>query len=107
MRSAYKWFFKARPMFIPKNVRGIIWFYARTWRYQRVHGDHRSFLRDEEGLLNGPGAKACLTWRDVTYPKGDEHEPTKRVNGKLVKLRIPRRIWSDDVGDAIAIAGAE
>lgn len=102
VRNAYKHFVKARPSFVPKNLRGIIWFYARTWRYQRIHGDHRSFLRDEEGLLNGPGMKAGLTWRDVTYPKGDEHEPTKEVNGKLVKLRIPKRIWADDVAEATA-----
>ncbi|MBX3198534.1 MAG: cobalamin-dependent protein [Labilithrix sp.] len=113
VRSAYKWFFKARPTFIPKNLTSIVWFYARTWRYQRIHGDHRSFLRDEEGLLNGPGAKAGLTWEDVAYPKGDEHVAAKSgsdeapatAGGKLVKLRIPRRIWADDVAEASAGVG--
>lgn len=108
VRNAYKWFMKARPSFVPRNLYGIAWFYARTWRYQRIHGDPQSFLRDEEGLLNGPGAKAGLTWQDVAYPKGDEHEEGKksdtieaRNDGKLVKLRIPRRLWSDDVADAV------
>jgi radical SAM superfamily enzyme YgiQ (UPF0313 family) len=108
VRNAYKWFFKARPTFIPKNFTSIVWFYARTWRYQRIHGDYRSFLRDEEGLLNGPGAKAGLTWTDISYPKGDEHAgkvdegAQANPSGKLVKLRIPRRIWADDVAEASA-----
>ena len=121
VRSAYKWFFKARPTFIPKNITSIVWFYARTWRYQRIHGDYRSFLRDEEGLLDGPGAKAGLTWKDVTYPKGDEHAaalPSEASaddgeaaspagnRGTLVKLRIPRRIWADDVAEASAARAA-
>ncbi|MBX3263903.1 MAG: cobalamin-dependent protein [Labilithrix sp.] len=112
VRSAYKWFFKARPTFIPENITSIVWFYARTWRYQRIHRDHRSFLRDEEGLLNGPGAKAGLTWEDIAYPKGDEHVAAKAADdapaaagGKLVKLRIPRRIWADDVAEASAGVG--
>lgn len=105
--NAYRHFVKARPTFVPKNLRGLFWFYARTWRYQRIHGDHLSFLRDEEGLLNGPGAKAGLTWQDVTYPSGDEHEaePAKAAPGKLVKLRIPRRTWADDVAEASAGVG--
>jgi len=103
VRNAYKWFHKARPTFIVRNLRHIVWFYARTWRYQRIHGDHRSFLRDEEGLLTGPGAKSGITWKDVTYPRGDEHEKREETP-KLVKLRIPRRIWADDVRD-IAEAG--
>ncbi|MDF2696930.1 MAG: Fe-S oxidoreductase, partial [Labilithrix sp.] len=113
VRSAYKWFFKARPSFIPKNLTSIVWFYARTWRYQRIHGDYRSFLRDEEGLLVGPGAKAGLTWEDVSYPKGDEHAqktddaPPASPGGKLVKLRIPRRIWADDVADASSMGAGE
>ncbi|MBX3231745.1 MAG: cobalamin-dependent protein [Labilithrix sp.] len=101
VRNAYKHFFKARPDFIPRNLRGIVWFYARTWRYQRIHGDYQSFLRDEEGLLDGPGAKAGLTWQDIEYPTGEEHEAeSPSTNGKLVKLRIPRRTWADDVADA-------
>lgn len=114
VRNAYKWFVKARPTFVPKNLRGIIWFYARTWRYQRIHGDHRSFLRDEEGLLNGPGAKAGLTWKDITYPTGDEHAPSRAEandapaqGAKLVKLRIPRRTWADDVAERSGARGLE
>lgn len=101
--SAYKYFIKARPSFVPKHFKTLIWFFARTWRYQRIHGDHLSFLRDEEGLLNGPGAKAGLTWQDIEYPTGDEHaaEP-KPETGKLVRLRVPRRIWADDVAEASA-----
>lgn len=108
--SAYRYFVKARPTFVPNNLRGLVWFFARTWRYQRIHGDHRSFLRDEEGLLNGPGAAAGLSWQDVTYPTGDEHDATPKVRehgGKLVKLRIPRRTWADDVTEAAAGGGGE
>jgi hypothetical protein len=51
--------------------------------------------------LNGPGAKAGITWTDVDYPSGDEHE---KKSDTLVRLRIPRRIWADDVRD-LAEAG--
>ena len=94
--SAYKWMVKRRGAFVAKVLRGMFWFYARTWRYQRIHYDYRSFLRDEEGLLNGPGAKAGLTWEDVAYPNGQEPDD---AGGKLVRLRIPRRTWADDVTD--------
>ena len=103
VRDAYKWMFKKRAGFVAKILPGMVWFYARTRRYQRIHLDKRSFLRDEEGLLNGPGAKAGLTWKDVTYPRGDEHEQAKEARPqeeKLVRLRIPRRTWADDVVDA-------
>jgi hypothetical protein len=85
----------------------MLWFYARTWRYQRVHNDYRSYLRDEEGLLNGPGAKAGLTWEDIVYPKGDEHDaPKQRSSGDVVRLRIPRRLWTDDLEGARAASAA-
>ena len=100
--KAYTHFMRARPWFVPQNLKNLVWFYARTWRYQRIHGDHQSFLRDEEGLLNGPGAKAGLTWRDIEYPTGDEHKEEAKETSKLVKLRVPRRIWADDVADATA-----
>jgi radical SAM superfamily enzyme YgiQ (UPF0313 family) len=101
--SAYRYFIKARPWFVPRFSKSLIWFFARTWRYQRIHRDPQSFLRDEEGLLNGPGAKAGLTYLDIEYPNGDEHkEPSKET--KLVKLRVPRRIWADDIADAIGAA---
>ncbi|MDD9968067.1 MAG: radical SAM protein [Myxococcales bacterium] len=79
--------------------RNLLWFYARTWRYQRVHRDYTSFLRDEEGLLNGPGARGHLTWRDVQYPTGSEPR-TDREGQSLIPLRIPKRTWADDVADA-------
>lgn len=83
-------------------LKNIPWFYARTWRYQRIHGDPRTFLRDEQGLLNGPGARAGLTWESVSYPRGDDrdhdaaHEPAAST-GRLVPLRIPRKIWADEL----------
>jgi len=68
--------------------------------------------------MNGPGAKAGLLWSDIAYPKGDENDAgaakhgadviveTQQVDeGKLVKLRIPRRTWTDDVVDAAAAGG--
>ena len=59
-------------------------------------------------MMNGPGAKAGLTWKDIAYPKGDENDVKvgsdtvieQRNEGKLVKLRIPKRTWADDVADA-------
>ena len=92
---SFKMILKRRPAFVAKILPGLVWFYARTWRYQRVHYDHRSFLRDEEGLLDGPGAKAGLTWKDVPYPTSEPpHE-----QGNLVRLRVPRKLWSDEIAD--------
>lgn len=100
VRDAFKAITKRRPKFVAKILTGMVWFYARTWRYQRIHFDHKSFLRDEEGLLNGPGAKAGLTWEDITYPTGDEPDVEREpAGGKLVRLRISRRIWADDVAE--------
>ena len=92
----------------------MVWFYARTWRYQRVHCDPKSFLRDEEGLLTGPGARAGLTWEDIAYPEAEESphaapEGAPRP-GALIKLRVPRRTWADDLADHVAeahVAGGE
>ncbi|HEY4118797.1 MAG TPA: radical SAM protein [Byssovorax sp.] len=108
-RRAFKSFVKKRPELARRLLPGLVWFFGRTWRYNRVHKDYRSFLRDEEGLLNGPGAKAGLTWRDVEYPKGDEHdagEAAAESAAPIVKLRIPRRLWTDDLADARAAAAA-
>ncbi len=113
VRNAYNAMLKKRPLFVAKVLPSMVWFYARTWRYQRIHRDFRSFLRDEAGLMNGPGAKAGLTWSDIAYPKGDENEiktgpdvvVEQRNEGKLVKLRIPKRTWADDVADAVATVG--
>ncbi len=102
VRAAFRSIAKTRPLFGLRVLPGLAWFYARTWRYQRIHLDYRSFLRDEEGLMNGPGTAAGLTWEDVTYPKGDEHETNDEPQPKknLVQLRISRRSWVDDVKDA-------
>lgn len=94
---------KRRRDFVWKFGKNLLWFYARTWRYQRVHRDYRSFLRDEEGLLNGPGAAAELTWRDVEYPRGDEN--TKQANqDNLVRLRIPKDTWIDALPPKLPMA---
>ena len=97
VRDAFRMIIKKRPAFVAKILPGMLWFYARTWRYQRVHYDHTSFLRDEEGLLDGPGA--LLDWREVTYPTADDAK-AERGSDNLVRLRIPRRLWVDDLADA-------
>jgi radical SAM superfamily enzyme YgiQ (UPF0313 family) len=97
---------KNRPDFALAAARNFAWFFARTWRYQAIHSDPESFMRDEQGLLNGPGARAGLTYADVTYPDGQEHAagaeadqpPAKHPGtGQLVRLRIPHRIWTDEL----------
>jgi hopanoid C-3 methylase len=107
VRNAYNSLMKKRPAFVMKVLPSMVWFYARTWRYQRIHRDYQSFLRDEAGLMNGPGAKAGLSWQDIAYPKGDENEMKgadvvveQRNEGRLVKLRISKRTWADDVAEA-------
>jgi hypothetical protein len=72
---------------------GIAWFFARAFRYQRLHRDPNTFLRDEEGLLNGPGAKNGLTWEQVRYPSADDPEPARREAGK----RVVPRLWAEDL----------
>ena len=116
VRNAYSSIMKKRPAFVLKVLPSMVWFYARTWRYQRIHRDYQSFLRDEAGLMNGPGAKAGLTWQDIAYPSGDANElrgaePAdvvieQRNGGKLVKLRISKRTWADDVADASVMPNA-
>jgi radical SAM superfamily enzyme YgiQ (UPF0313 family) len=99
VRWAFRTMLRARPAFVAKILPGMAWFYARTWRYQRIHYDHRSFLRDEEGLLTGPGARAGLTYRDVTYPSAAEPDPAP--NAALVPLRLRKaRTWADEVNEA-------
>jgi radical SAM superfamily enzyme YgiQ (UPF0313 family) len=91
---------KRRPDFTRKAARHFAWFFARTWRYQWIHRDPGSFLRDEEGLLNGPGARAGLSHADVQYPDGREHvepETAPASGSQIVRLRIPRRIWADEL----------
>jgi hopanoid C-3 methylase len=98
---------RRRPAFVAKILPGMMWFYARTWRYQRVHYDSTSFLRDEEGLLTGPGARAGLTYRDIEYPTsadpGAPASDTLAPAGErpLVSLRVKKvRTWADDLADA-------
>ncbi len=104
VRSAFRAMIARRRGFVARILPGMLWFYARTWRYQRVHYDYRSFLRDEEGLLDGPGARAGLTWRDVEYPTG-EQEVRPVSPSAPVPLRVPRRSWVDDLADARADIG--
>jgi radical SAM superfamily enzyme YgiQ (UPF0313 family) len=99
VRWAFRTMLRARPGFVSKILPGMAWFYARTWRYQRIHYDHRSFLRDEEGLLTGPGARAGLTYRDVTYPSSAEPDPSRAAPLVLLKPK-KARTWADDVNEA-------
>lgn len=98
--GAYEAMLRKRGRFVAKTVRTMIWFFARTWRYQRIHYDYRSFLRDEEGLLDGPGARRGLSWQDVVYPSADERDGSER--GQLVRLRVPKRTWTDDLAEVSA-----
>jgi hypothetical protein len=108
---------KNRRDFARAAAKNFAWFFARTWRYQAIHSDPESFLRDEQGLLNGPGARAGLTHADVVYPDGQEHTSADSgrgdvssesgsspgataQKGQLVRLRIPHRIWADDLPGA-------
>lgn len=67
---------KKRPELVASLVSGLAWFFARSWRYQRVHRDPTSFLRDEQGLLNGPGVHN-VSWSAVPYPSGEDHDSRK------------------------------
>ena len=73
--ASYRSFIKKRPRLVAKILPSMVWFYSRTWRYQRIHCDYRSFLRDEEGLLNGSGMKDGITWEDVRYPTAQNSLP--------------------------------
>ena len=106
VRKAYKVMWKQRPDFVRKVLPGMAWFYARTWRYQRVHRDPESFLRDEEGLMNGPGALANLTFEDVRYPDaegarvaGVDAGVQQARRGEVIQLRVPTRTWVDDLAE--------
>jgi radical SAM superfamily enzyme YgiQ (UPF0313 family) len=99
VRAALRTMVARRPGFVARILPGMLWFYARTWRYQRIHYDFRSFLRDEEGLLDGPGARQGLTWRDVYYPSAEPVAPRGARDG-FVPLRVPHRLWVDDLADA-------
>ena len=94
-------FLKSRPAAVWRARQGLLWFYARTWRYLRIQCDPQSFLRDEEGLLTGPGMQKLLGWEDIQYPTGDEHEePAATAPApKRKKLRVTQRTWADDMTD--------
>lgn len=96
VKEAFRAIVRRRPEFVVRIAIGLVWFYARTWRYQRVHYDYRSFLRDEEGLLDGPGAKAGVCWEDVQYPRAEDGAPQTG----LVRLRVPKKTWVDDLAGA-------
>jgi len=103
-RRAFKNLWKKRPGFMMRTFLGTMWFFARAYRHTRVHKDYRSFLRDEEGLLNGPGARAGLTWKDVQYPTAEASAP--QASSDIVQLRVSRRTWVDDVQEAVNAPGA-
>ncbi len=90
---------RRRGRFVGKTLTGMLWFFARTFRYQKIQYDYRSFLRDEQGLLNGPGAVAGLTWQDIEYPTGEEHDAPRApiASPRVTQLRIPKRTWADEL----------
>lgn len=91
---------KRRPAFVARIMPGMVWFYARTFRYQRIHYDPASFLRDEEGLLTGPGARSGVTFDQVKYPSASEPDP-HGGEATLVKLRVRKaRLWADELTDS-------
>ncbi len=100
-RRAMKNIARVRPDMVRKLLPGIAWFFARTWRYQRVHRDPNTFLRDEEGLMNGPGA-ASADWRDVRYPTAEAPEPPTLIKAGR---RVVPRLWADDVDAAVGGKG--
>ncbi|MFZ5480678.1 MAG: B12-binding domain-containing radical SAM protein [Myxococcota bacterium] len=89
IRTAMLNMVRKRPELIRRTGPGIAWFFARAWRYQRVHRDPTSFLRDEQGLLNGPGARNGARWDDVAYPGGEAHEEVVRRRPRLWHEELP------------------
>ena len=59
----------------------------------RVHRDPNTFLRDEEGLLNGPGNQPDVDWRDVQYPTAESPAPLLVRDGK----RVVPRLWAEEI----------
>jgi radical SAM superfamily enzyme YgiQ (UPF0313 family) len=92
---------RKRPDALRTFLPGIAWFFARTWRYQRVHRNPDSFLRDEAGLLNGPGTR--LTWSDVPYPRGEAHEEADNLVALPAGRRRPK-LWHEELPAAAAVA---
>jgi radical SAM superfamily enzyme YgiQ (UPF0313 family) len=100
IRRAMQNLLRRRPELIRRILPGVAWFFARTWRYQRVHRDPSSLLRDEVGLLNGPGARRGLTWDEIPYPAGEAHEEGDNV------VVLPRRpkLWHEELPAAPPVA---
>jgi radical SAM superfamily enzyme YgiQ (UPF0313 family) len=90
IQRAMKNFARKNPRMVLQILPGLAWFYARTFRYQRLHRDPSTFLRDEEGLLNGPGMQRGLTWDQITYPTADSPQPTIEQDG----AQITPPLWS-------------
>ena len=72
-------FFRKRWRFLLKYPANLAWFYARTLRYQRIHGKYQTFLADEKGLLNGPGRN--LDHKEVHYPESKPELSNAPRNG--------------------------
>ena len=84
-----KAFFKRRRKILLPELKNLAWFYARTWRFQRLVRDPQTFLRDEEGLLNGPGVN--LRWDDIHYPDAQTPEPVDAEGQRVDSL------WTADL----------
>jgi len=89
IRAAMKAFFKRRRKILLPELKNLAWFYARTWRFQRLVRDPQTFLRDEEGLLNGPGVN--LRWDDIHYPDAQTPEPVDAEGQRVDSL------WTADL----------
>lgn len=97
IRRATTNFAKKNPRMVAKLLPQIARFYARTFRYQAMHRDHNTFLRDEEGLLVGPGVG--LDWTDIDYP--DAEDPTPKLPDTLGDgVRKAPPLWSHEVNPA-------
>lgn len=92
IRRATLNFAKKHPRLLWELGPEILRFYARAFRYQALHRDPTTFLRDEEGLLNGPGKD--LKWTDIHYP--DAEEPSPMVPSETGELIEPK-LWAHEV----------
>ena len=103
IRRAMTNFAKKHPEMVRSILPGLVWFYARAFRYQRVHRDPNTFLRDEEGLLNGPAADGSVRWDEVRYPWSAASQPLAPGEGGE---RVVPPLWSEQVSAAReAVAG--
>lgn len=103
IRRAMRGMLRRRPEVIREMLPGFAWFFARTWRYQRVHRDPQSFLRDEQGLLTGPGARSQAGWSSVLYAQGEAHEEQHgQQAGQQRGVRKRPHLWYEE----LPVAGA-